>query len=141
MTAATHLIRKDPQAKKNALPVQSLDQKDAIVLSLINRAVDQDPIVLLTLSTMRHAYKTLLEDCQGKFLEMGSAIFSITSLLYCARLRASRIIQRPHGIPMMMQRFLLLMAGLALVSGCAHAPEVDSIVHEAPKGSVYLERI
>ena len=35
----------------------------------------------------------------------------------------------------------LLACSLALVSGCAHAPEVDSIVHEAPKGSVYLERI
>jgi hypothetical protein len=35
----------------------------------------------------------------------------------------------------------LLASGLALVSGCAHAPEVDTIVHEAPKGSVYLERI
>ena len=42
---------------------------------------------------------------------------------------------------MKIQRFLLLVAGLTLVSGCAHAPEVDTIVHEAPKGSVYLERI
>jgi hypothetical protein len=28
-----------------------------------------------------------------------------------------------------------------LGSGCAHAPEVDTVVYEAPKGSVYLERI
>lgn len=28
-----------------------------------------------------------------------------------------------------------------LLSGCSHAPEVDTIVHEAPRGSVYLERI
>jgi hypothetical protein len=35
----------------------------------------------------------------------------------------------------------LLASGLALVSGCAHAPEVDTVVHQAPKGSVYLERI
>ena len=35
----------------------------------------------------------------------------------------------------------LLVSALALVSGCAHAPEVDTVVHEAPKGSVYLERI
>src|SRR5262249_36592721 len=26
-------------------------------------------------------------------------------------------------------------------NGCAHGPEVDTIVHEAPRGSVYLERI
>jgi hypothetical protein len=35
----------------------------------------------------------------------------------------------------------LLACGLALASGCAHPPEVDTIVHEAPKGLVYLERI
>ena len=42
---------------------------------------------------------------------------------------------------MKLERFLLLVAGVTLVGGCAHAPEVDTIVHEAPKGSVYLERI
>jgi hypothetical protein len=37
---------------------------------------------------------------------------------------------------------LLLLAGLlTLANGCAHAPEVDIILHEAPRGSVYLERI
>ena len=34
----------------------------------------------------------------------------------------------------------LIAASLALINGCAHAPEVDTMVHEAPKGSVYLER-
>jgi hypothetical protein len=28
-----------------------------------------------------------------------------------------------------------------LLSGCSHTPEVDTVVHEAPRGSVYLERI
>jgi len=28
-----------------------------------------------------------------------------------------------------------------LLSGCSHAPEIDTVVHEAPRGSVYLERI
>ena len=28
-----------------------------------------------------------------------------------------------------------------MAQGCAHAPEVDTILHEAPRGSVYLERI
>ncbi|HKT33575.1 MAG TPA: hypothetical protein VJR03_02005 [Nitrospira sp.] len=30
---------------------------------------------------------------------------------------------------------------LILFNACAHAPEVDTILHEAPRGSVYLERI
>jgi hypothetical protein len=34
-----------------------------------------------------------------------------------------------------------LIGGLLLMSGCSHAPEVDTVVHEAPRGSVYLERI
>ena len=34
----------------------------------------------------------------------------------------------------------LIVASLALINGCAHAPEVDTMVHEAPRGSVYLER-
>ncbi|HJT20384.1 MAG TPA: hypothetical protein VJ746_07935 [Nitrospira sp.] len=37
--------------------------------------------------------------------------------------------------------FTVFATGLILVSGCAHTPEVDTVVHEAPKGSVYLERI
>jgi hypothetical protein len=44
----------------------------------------------------------------------------------------------PHGI----YRYLPSIAAIvALMTGCAHGPEVDTIVHEAPKGSVYLERI
>ena len=35
----------------------------------------------------------------------------------------------------------LIAASIALINGCAHAPEVDTMVHEAPRGSVYLERI
>ena len=35
----------------------------------------------------------------------------------------------------------LLVGGLALLYGCSHTPEVDTVVHEAPRGSVYLERI
>ena len=43
---------------------------------------------------------------------------------------------------MRIHRFLLLIAGcLVLFSGCANVPEVDTILHKAPKGSVYLERI
>ena len=37
--------------------------------------------------------------------------------------------------------FSLIAVGLALINGCAHAPEVDTVVHEAPRGSVTLERI
>jgi hypothetical protein len=49
----------------------------------------------------------------------------------------------PYQIPhKALQRGLWLIgASLALMHGCAHAPEIDSIVHEAPRGSVYLERI
>ena len=37
---------------------------------------------------------------------------------------------------------LSLIVGLLALSGaCAHAPEVDTVLHEAPRGSVYLERI
>jgi hypothetical protein len=46
----------------------------------------------------------------------------------------------PHQTPQKLQR-CLLVGGLALLSACAHAPEVDTIVHEAPMGSIYLERI
>lgn len=35
----------------------------------------------------------------------------------------------------------LIAVALGLISACAHAPEIDTIVHEAPRGSVYLERI
>jgi hypothetical protein len=34
-----------------------------------------------------------------------------------------------------------VVGALILLSGCSHAPEVDTVVHEAPRGSVYLERI
>jgi hypothetical protein len=36
---------------------------------------------------------------------------------------------------------LLIGSAFLVLNGCAHAPEVDAIVHEAPRGSVYLERI
>ena len=47
----------------------------------------------------------------------------------------------PYYTPLRLLRYLSLLVGLALTSACAHAPEVDTVVHEAPKGSVYLERI
>ena len=48
----------------------------------------------------------------------------------------------PPSTPKVHPRYLVLIAvGLALVTACAHAPEVDTIVLEAPRGSVYLERI
>ena len=48
----------------------------------------------------------------------------------------------PHRTAKSLRRCLsLIAAGLALINGCAHAPEVDTVVHEAPRGSVYLERI
>jgi len=50
--------------------------------------------------------------------------------------------QVPHRTTRTLQRCITLIAGgLALFNGCTHAPEVDTIVHEAPRGSVYLERI
>ena len=49
--------------------------------------------------------------------------------------------QDPHRTTRLRRCFSLLAGGLALLNGCAHAPEVDTIVHEAPRGSVYLERI
>ena len=47
----------------------------------------------------------------------------------------------PHRTTRLRRCFSLIAGGLALLNGCAHAPEVDTIVHEAPRGSVYLERI
>jgi hypothetical protein len=42
----------------------------------------------------------------------------------------------------MIQRFFpILPVCFLLASGCASAPEVDTMLHEAPKGSIYLERI
>lgn len=47
----------------------------------------------------------------------------------------------PYHTPRRLLRYLWLLVGLALTNACAHGPEVDAVVHEAPKGSVYLERI
>jgi hypothetical protein len=48
----------------------------------------------------------------------------------------------PHKRTKRGQRSLLALIGsLILLSGCAHGPDVDTVVHETPKGSVYLERI
>lgn len=71
---------------------------------------------------------------------------SITSLPPYVTLPAETMLRAPikdvHRVPRRLGRLISLLAsGLALVSGCAHAPEVDTMVHEAPKGSVYLERI
>lgn len=43
---------------------------------------------------------------------------------------------KPRG-----RRLPLIVGLMTLAIGCAHAPEVDTILHEAPRGSVYLERI
>lgn len=48
----------------------------------------------------------------------------------------------PHRTTKSLRRYFSLIAvGLTLIEGCAHAPEVDTVVHEAPRGSVTLERI
>ena len=48
----------------------------------------------------------------------------------------------PHRTTKSLRRcFSLIAVGLTLIEGCAHAPEVDIVVHEAPRGSVTLERI
>lgn len=49
--------------------------------------------------------------------------------------------QAPYRTTKKLQRCVSFIVGtFALMSGCAHPPEVDTIVHEAPRGSVYLER-
>src|SRR5262245_52585893 len=49
--------------------------------------------------------------------------------------------QPPHKTRKLRRCISLIVSSLALLNGCTHAPEVDSIVLEAPRGSVYLERI
>jgi hypothetical protein len=50
--------------------------------------------------------------------------------------------QNPHRATIRLRRCLsTIAASLALINGCAHGPEVDTVVHEAPRGSVTLERI
>src|SRR5574339_465977 len=58
-------------------------------------------------------------------------------------LHSSRTMPRfPYHAPQRLLRCLWLFIGfLAVTSGCAHAPEIDTMLHEAPRGSVYLERI
>src|SRR5690348_15387109 len=63
-------------------------------------------------------------------------------MLHSHRTMPSIPYQRPHRMKKTLLRCLWLIgAGTALINGCTHAPEVDTIVHEAPRGSVYLERI
>ena len=84
---------------------------------------------------MTHAYKTLLWDCQAIFLETGP---------YATLRGTMRPIpyQNPHRATIRLRRCLsTIAASLALINGCAHGPEVDTVVHEAPRGSVTLERI
>src|SRR5215468_5424731 len=71
MTAATHLIRKGPTGKKKRPSGPVFGPKGRHCPLTLKRTVDQDPFVLLAISTMRHAYRTLLQDCQGKFLRAG----------------------------------------------------------------------
>ncbi|HEX6949051.1 MAG TPA: hypothetical protein VF127_05585 [Nitrospira sp.] len=48
----------------------------------------------------------------------------------------------PYHAPNRLPLGLSLVVGLLALSGaCTHAPEVDTVLHEAQRGSVYLERI
>ena len=48
----------------------------------------------------------------------------------------------PYHAPNRLPPGLSLVVGLLALSGaCTHAPEVDTVLHEAQRGSVYLERI
>jgi len=48
----------------------------------------------------------------------------------------------PYHAPNRLPLGLSLLVGLLALSGaCTHAPEVDTVLHEAQRGSVYLERI
>ena len=59
-----------------------------------------------------------------------------------ARMKPPIPYQARHSSTKTLWRYFSLIAGsLALINGCAHAPEVDTMVYEAPRGSVYLERI
>jgi hypothetical protein len=46
-----------------------------------------------------------------------------------------------HKTELLRRSLLLIVGAFMLLNGCTHSPEVDAIVHEAPRGSVYLERI
>lgn len=56
-------------------------------------------------------------------------------------MRPTRYESRHTTTKPLVRRLSLAVGLLVLAQACAHAPEVDTIVHEAPKGSIYLERI
>src|SRR4029453_6607094 len=63
-------------------------------------------------------------------------------MLHFRRTMPPILYRAPHRTTKSLRRYFSLIAvGLALINGCAHAPEVDTVVHEAPRGSVTLERI
>src|SRR4026209_1168957 len=63
-------------------------------------------------------------------------------MLHFRRTMHPILYRAPHRTTKSLRRyFSLIAAGLALINGCAHAPEVEPVVHEAPRGSVPLERI
>lgn len=82
---------------------------------------------------MRHAYKTVPELCQG------NSYSGITGLLFPASHAMLHCQPMFLGLDKnLLSAFVCCLTG---VIGCAHAPEVDTVLHQAPKGSVYLERI
>ena len=63
-------------------------------------------------------------------------------MLHFRRTMPPILYRAPHRTTKSLRRYFSLIAvGLTLIEGCAHAPEVDTVVHEAPRGSVTLERI
>src|SRR6185503_18332999 len=63
-------------------------------------------------------------------------------MLHFRRTMPPILYRAPHMTTKSLRRYFSLIAvGLALINGCAHAPEVDTVVQEAPRGSVTLERI
>ena len=63
-------------------------------------------------------------------------------MLHFRRTMPPILYRAPHRTTIRLRRGLsLIAASLALINGCAHGPEVDTVVHEAPRGSVTLERI
>src|SRR4026209_1580793 len=63
-------------------------------------------------------------------------------MLHFRRTMPPILYRAPHRTTKSLRRyFSLIAAGLALINGCAHAPEVDTVVHEAPRGSGTPARI
>src|SRR5207249_6435537 len=73
---------------------------------------------------------------------VNSAILTLTSKQYCDRLQHLMQLQPQSIGPRVLPGPSLTVAAIYLaVSACATAPELDVMIHETPKGAVYLERI